>query len=86
MFNDEVGLTDAVLDRQKTLTRRVIPSKIIDRYGVNRHTFEARRRDLELASPWKVGDVLAVAQPYSRILHWREEAPKDLVQHAGFSN
>lgn len=86
MFNDEVGLTDAVIAKTKDLTRRVIPSKILHQFGVNRHTFEARKRDLVEASPWKIGEILAVAQPYSRILNWREDAPKDLAQHAGFSN
>lgn len=32
MFNDEFGLTKAVLDGRKTMTRRLIPQKVIDAY------------------------------------------------------
>lgn len=86
MFNDEVGLTDAVLARTKTMTRRVIPSKIIHKHGINRHTFEAKKQALIDDSPWKVGEVLAVAQPYSRILNWRDPAPRELAESAGYNN
>lgn len=30
MFNDQCGLTDAVLERRKTMTRRIIPEVVID--------------------------------------------------------
>lgn len=32
MFNDRFGLTDAVLQKAKTVTRRIIPDKILEEY------------------------------------------------------
>lgn len=32
MFNDKCGLTQAVLEGRKTMTRRLIPQKVIDDY------------------------------------------------------
>lgn len=33
MFNDKYGLTDAVLDGQKTMTRRIIQDDVVKRYS-----------------------------------------------------
>ena len=54
MFNDRFGLTQAVLDGRKTQTRRGI------KYGINVNSCNDA---LEL-SPYKVGEVVAVAQSY----------------------
>ena len=51
MFNDKYGLTQAVLEGRKTMTRRVanLPAYIFD---------------WQKYSPYKVGEVVAVAQNY----------------------
>lgn len=65
MFNDAYGLTDAVLQGRKTMTRRIVG---------NRMTVDDIRAYLkgytELAdkcAQYKIGDVVAVAQPYKSI-------------------
>lgn len=54
MFNDRYGLTQAVLDGRKTQTRREIKS------GINVNSCN----DVLKLSPYKVGEVVAVAQSY----------------------
>ena len=54
MFNDRFGLTQAVLDGRKTQTRRGI------KYGINVNSCN----DVLELSPYKVGEVVAVAQSY----------------------
>ena len=54
MFNDRYGLTQAVLDGRKTQTRREIKS------GINVNSYN----DVLMLSPYKVGEVVAVAQSY----------------------
>ena len=68
MFDDRFGLTEAVLEGRKTQTRRTISDKLM----IDAMTFgggEVRHRNvgLLLHAPFKVGDVVAVAQRYSEI-------------------
>lgn len=80
MFNDEYGLTQAVLDGRKTQTRRIVPQRIFDNirqfqeeyYDATFDTLE----DTELLNhflftekrhgrlTYNVGEVVAVAQSY----------------------
>lgn len=54
MFNDKYGLTEAVLEGRKTMTRRPIPDGTpLGNWG-----------DTEKHSRYKVGEVVAVAQAY----------------------
>lgn len=62
MFNDKYGLTAAVLAGNKTQTRRLVPDKLLSRYGHNK--FNDRSTDLIHDAPFKVGEVVAVAQSY----------------------
>ena len=71
MFNDKYGLTKAVLDGRKTMTRRAVNKITIDRandyvqkvYGSGHDML-----DYFLEHPlYKVGEVVAVAQKYSEI-------------------
>lgn len=77
MFNDEFGLTKAVLDGRKTMTRRVIPQKVIDAYydyedaycsinfgGVTAYSMT---EFLCGCSRYQVGEVVAIAQAYKDI-------------------
>ena len=54
LFNDKFGLTQAVLEGRKTMTRRIMPE------GTPIGNFE----DTMKHSRYKVGEVVAVAQPY----------------------
>jgi hypothetical protein len=74
MFNDRYGLTQAVLEGRKTMTRRIIPLcendlnflKVTDR---GEWLFSSRTC-LDCAFPaYNVGDCLAVAQAY-KTLRW----------------
>ena len=72
MFNDKYGLTQAVLDGKKTMTRRIIP---LCENDLNFLTIAERgewlfssRICLDGAYPaYNVGDELAVAQSYSNL-------------------
>ena len=78
MFNDRFGLTKAVLEGRKTQTRRIMPhcTAIImqgrKNFLVSSHyTAEEIAKDLaefgSIHSPYKVGDILAIAQSYKDI-------------------
>jgi len=54
MFNDKYGLTKAVLEGRKTMTRRIVPDG----------TPLGNCDETVKMSHYKVGDVVAVAQPY----------------------
>lgn len=80
MFNDKYGLTQAVLDGRKTQTRRFPSQKIIEKYKDLLEDYETHSRSvgvpcsivgieefLSKRSPYKVGEVVAVAQRYSNV-------------------
>lgn len=58
LFNDKYCLTEAVLARNKTMTRRVL------RGNVPLGNWEETKKHL----PYKVGEVIAIAQPYKDII------------------
>ena len=64
MFNDKYCLTQAVLDGTKTMTRRVL------RNNVPLGNWEETEKHL----PYKVGEVVAIAQSYKSIADERDEA------------
>lgn len=81
MFNNRYGLTQAVLDLLKTMTRRIISEKEWDKIRKFKEeyyeqTFD-RLEDKELIKtyfdtypermPYQVGEVVAIAQKYSEI-------------------
>lgn len=77
MFNDRYGLTQAVLDGRKTMTRRMIPQ------GFFSLTWDVRDDTLVFENdfgdfidikksnyaPYKVGEVVAVAQAYKHCIN-----------------
>ena len=77
MFNDEFGLTQSVLEGRKTMTRRLIPQKVIDAYydyedsycSINFGGVSAYSMTDFLCgcSRYYLGDVLAIAQSYQDI-------------------
>lgn len=79
MFNNRYGLTDSVLKRLKTKTRRIIPQSELDRANEFQQyyfdsTFDALTGDELLNQfflvekigklPYQVGEVVAIAQSY----------------------
>lgn len=69
MFNDKYGLTQAVLESRKTVTRRIIPQKIVDQYKLPcwQATYKSIREWLLANSTYKVGEIIAIAQAYKDI-------------------
>ena len=68
MFNDKHGLTQAVLDGRKTMTRRSIPKKLLESIELYAHGNEEELRYRLLAnSSYHAGDALAIAQAYKDI-------------------
>lgn len=71
MFNDRYGLTKAVLEGRKTMTRRIIKPQPIEFLCVEKSPdryMEIIQEDdlaLRIKSHYKVGEVVAVAQRYS---------------------
>ena len=65
MFNDKYGLTDAVLQGRKTMTRRIIADNDeIDAMLYARGSVEKKMEYLLGKSRYKIGEVVAVAQSY----------------------
>lgn len=66
MFNDKYGLTEAVLQGRKTMTRRIVQEKYLriyedlSRLGQPCHSLEEWL--IRKAAAYKVGEVVAVAQ------------------------
>lgn len=68
MFNDKFGLTQAVLEGRKTITRRSIPKKLLESIELYAHGNEEELRHRLLAnSSYQVGEVVAIAQSYNKI-------------------
>lgn len=66
MFNDEFLLTTAVEEGEKTMTRRIIPEKVLIEQGIEKATEAYRMEQLAKACPFKVGEIVAVAMSYSK--------------------
>ena len=60
MFNDKFCLTQAVLEGRKTMTRRIVPDRLLKDCVVT--------GEVLIKSPYKVGEVVAVAQSYKDII------------------
>ena len=67
MFNDKYGLTRALLEGRKTMTRRSVPEKLIKAIEGGVPGFAV------MESKYKVGEVVAVAQSYGTILDELED-------------
>ena len=76
MFNDRYGLTSAVLDGRKTQTRRIAFTGKFKRYVNCGFYMEGKDKgklsindgnEIVAKSTYKIGEVVAVAQPYYKI-------------------
>lgn len=95
MFNGRYGLTEAVLQGRKTMTRRITPYDL--------HKFDMKE-DLLKFSRYKVGEVVAIAQSYKDVglgiergiddgvvldcgsIHFSTMAPTILERSEGWNN
>ena len=68
MFNDKYFLTQAVLERKKTMTRRIVPAAdaiiCVSDIKTNK-TFEQIILD---RATYKIGEIVAIAQDYEQII------------------
>lgn len=80
MFNDKLCLTQAVLDGTKTMTRRLLKD----------NTPLGNWEETEKSLPYKVGEIVAIAQSYHTIKKSRYVAPEWCEQacesSAGYKN
>ena len=83
MFDEYYGLEEAVLKLLKTMTRRLVPEKIVkggEAYVQKVHGSGHDWLDYVLEhSPYKVGDKVAVAQSYEKV----GLAPDTLIRSCG---
>ena len=94
MFNDRYGLTQAVLEGRKTMTRRVIAdTKVIqslleiEEDGALNDADPDIRCIIDGKAKYKVGEVVAVAQSYMDVMHERNDhGVSYLVAKAGYTN
>lgn len=77
MFNSKFGLEQAVLEGRKTMTRRSVSDKILNKYqdylnwwNTQNGGFKVPEDEFYMCeSPYKVNDVIAIAQRYCDVLH-----------------
>jgi len=80
MFADRFALTQAVLNGTKTQTRRIVPQKEIDNYedwldevtsisttGCGAVRYETLIERLLNRTPYRIGEIVAVARSYERV-------------------
>ena len=92
MFNDRYGLTQAVLEGRKTMTRRVIPLTDVDRHYLDT-AFDWDFREMVISdrySRYMVNEIVAVAQSYHALNKAGYVAPEWLdhtcESSAGYKN
>lgn len=99
MFNDKYGLTEAVLAKRKTQTRRIIPSadhenrryegapKLTNPDGTK--SVLAQFSDKRVLSAYAINEVVAIAQAYKDIPKFPQlskQAVEELKQSSGWNN
>lgn len=70
MFNDKYGLSTAVLQRRKTMTRRLVGNHMTED-DIKAYLKGYKDVAYNLA-PYKIGEVVAVAQPYKDLGYTKE--------------
>lgn len=82
MFNDRYGLTQAVLEGRKTMTRRIVPQSVIDKYSL--------MEDFTIIDDarYDVGELVAIAQRYLDIYDKRNcvNLYDDISKQSGWNN
>lgn len=95
MFNDRYGLTKAVLEKRKTVTRRlpIIPKnsyggmEILDDILT---TWDCNGNEIPIKPPYITGEIVAVAQSYYSVMMSGIKVPYkfdiNLTEHKGWGN
>lgn len=90
MFNDKYGLTTAVLNGNKTMTRRMVQKKYLliyeDMSRLEQPCYPMEEWLIRRASPYKIGEVVAVAQAYKDIIGdhvWLQSTETGVSIHVG---
>ena len=100
MFNDKFGLTQAVLDGTKTMTRRSVPQSLLDEYDTWYEDFIYKQIGLEEylsveeyvlnLTAYNIGEIVAIAQSYHTLNKSGYTAPEWLdhvcESSAGYEN
>ena len=98
MFNDKYGLTEAVLAKRKTQTRRIIPSAHKNRRYEGAPIFInpdgtksvlAQFSDKRVLSAYAINEVVSIAQAYKNIPEFPQlskQAVEELKQSPGWNN
>lgn len=84
MFNDKYGLTQAVLEGRKTMTRQIVPQSVLDHY-----LYEAEDPTIIDAAKYEIGEVVAVAQAYAELFpnaDFRMVGDEFMTESAGWKN
>ena len=75
MFNDKYGLTKAVLDGRKTMTRRLVPikeAKRIESFFDSDDWDYAKQTCIDDSAAYMIGETIAVAQSYKDLGYTKE--------------
>jgi len=93
MFNERFGLQQATFDGTKTMTRRAVPDKTMkDALAYQSHHIDdekAYEKYILDHAPYKVGEIVAVAQRYSQLVengYLTEDGNLSLHHSEGWSN
>lgn len=100
MFNDKYCLTQAVLNGTKTMTRRVVPQSLLDKYDAWYEDFLYKQIGLEEylsveeyvlnLTAYNIGEIVAIAQSYHNLNKSGYTAPEWLdhvcESSAGYEN
>ena len=81
MFNDKYGLTAAVLEGRKTMTRRLVPPRFYE--NILPGVFD---EEITSKSCYKVGEVVAVAQAYKNIAENAYFSSRGMKYEKGWDN
>lgn len=88
MFNDKYGLTAAVLNGRKTMTRRLLPIRIYNKtdwkaFSESNYKVVSDDKgnwlDIRLYVPYRIGQVLAIAQSYNTLANSRFCSELDMI-------
>lgn len=95
MFNDRFGLTNAVIQKRKTVTRR-LPSIPKSSYGGMEilddilTTWDCNGNEIPIKPPYAIGEIVAVAQSYYSVMMGGVKVPYKfditLTEHKGWTN
>lgn len=86
MFNDKYGLTEAVLNGRKYLTRRIAIFPKTCYGGIDEEkmvTWDCGGDEISINSKYKIGEVVAVAQSYSSVFNemMQKDSDSDLYEN-----